>query len=1091
MSDTKKDQIDRITRYADLIQKQTGKAVRPYRADGYVNLMNKYGTSKDASEQYRFVSEGIVDDDTLSVTYEGNGLFSRIIDTPAEEAVKHGFTLKNINDESVEEFYMSALDELDWDETAITCLKWARLFGGSLAVMLINDGRGVDEPLDWRNIKSIDDIRVYDRSVVQPDYSSMYSYDPRDPFNSRGSRFGMPEYYYVSSVYGSFTVHESRCLVFQNGVLPERTSNSVYRLWGMPEYVRIHRAMRDAEIAHGSAVKMLDRSVQAVYKMKDLAMELATEEGENRVLRRLQIIDMARGLLNSITIDGEGEDYDFRTFQFTGVSDIINATCNYLSALTSIPQTILFGRSPAGMNATGESDMETYYNFVERIQKRSLRSNLRYLLSVIFQAGVATGEIEKVPNINVQFNPLWSMSDAEKADLELKNAQAKQTKAATASLYIQEQVLSAEEVRESLVKSGDFDVDATFDDDEDEESMAEMIQKITENGGFAPNSGGSSPDAAPAATKLPQDMNDGDLAEASVANAQSEQEPTIGLEAEKTDDAETPAAGKGNLGSVGVLVIKDGKILVAVRKHDVGNGLICGPGGHIEPGETPIMAAARETIEEFGIIPNELIPIGNGPAEPETGFEPYIFLCTDYDGTPVADGDEMSSATFLSLEELEELSSALFAPFADSLKVLLNAFGGEDRKDAADDDIDWITVNGTHIPLDEAGKAIGGPDALKGKEFHETGSEGKEEKQRAKEKKPEEKPARKTLGGKASPSVIGAISDTGRTCSIKVEKDGETYEIRPNGMSVNSKTGEYFTEEESREIIAGSTLSNDNPPEVYNHVEFSDSTQQKINRVKELKEKLDTGNGFNLNDADEYSRLRTEICEEAKSCFQSPDDCLTSSDAAWYLTSKGYFQEPGEDNDYVDENDIGEFNGIEAAVAKDCVSAIDGIFADYPMLRGKLKGFRTEDDVPKYNMQNAYASSHHEYGVVFSSVLGASKNILEKSYDRSVKNGFHPKGTSGAKAIVEHEYAHQIQDYIEDELGVRYGSVADEIVEKAARRIGKSAPEVANDISQYALENHSELIAEAWCEYRCSPSPRPTARLIGEMFEQYFGGGKK
>ncbi len=485
--------------------------------------------------------------------------------------------------------------------------------------------------------------------------------------------------------------------------------------------------MRDVEIAHGSAVKMLDRSVQAVYKMKDLAMELATEEGENRVLRRLQTIDMARGLLNSITIDNEGEDYDFRTFQFAGVSDIINATCNYLSALTSIPQTILFGRSPAGMNATGESDMEIYYNFVERIQKRSLRSNLRYLLSVIFQAGVATGEIEKVPNINVQFNPLWSMSDAEKADLELKNAQAKQTKAATATLYIQEQVLSAEEVRKSLVKSGDFDVDATFDDDEDEESMAEMIQKITENGGFAPNSGGSSPDAAPAATKLPQDMNDGDLAEASVANAQSEQDPTIGLEAEKTDDAEAPAAGKGNLGSVGVLVIKDGKILVSVRKHDVGNGLICGPGGHIEPGETPIMAAARETSEEFGIIPNELIPIGNGPAEPETGYEPYIFLCTDYDGEPVADDDEMSSATFMSLEELEELSSALFAPFADSLKFLLNAFGGEDRKDAAGDDIDWITINGTHVPLDDEGNAVGGG-KLKGKNFSNAKSSGKAEK---------------------------------------------------------------------------------------------------------------------------------------------------------------------------------------------------------------------------------------------------------------------------------------------------------------------------------------------------------------------------
>lgn len=72
--------------------------------------------------------------------------------------------------------------------------------------------------------------------------------------------------------------------------------------------------------------KLLDRSVQAVYKMKDLAAELATEEGEDRVLRRLQTIDMARGLLNSITIDSEGEDYDFRQFQFSGVSDVIDST---------------------------------------------------------------------------------------------------------------------------------------------------------------------------------------------------------------------------------------------------------------------------------------------------------------------------------------------------------------------------------------------------------------------------------------------------------------------------------------------------------------------------------------------------------------------------------------------------------------------------------------------------------------------------------------------------------------------------------------------------------------------------------------------
>lgn len=685
MSDIQ-NQLDRIMRYANLIQRHAGKAVRPYREDGWVNLLNKYGTSRDTSEQYHFVEEGIVPDEVLSMIYEGNGLFARIIDIPAEEAVKHGFKLKNVNDHCIEDFYMAALDELDWDEVAITSVKWARLFGGSIAVMLINDGRRLEEPVDWRNIKSIDDIRVYDRSVVQPDYDSMYSYDPSYPFGTRGSRLGMPEYYYVNSTYGSFTVHESRCLVFQNGVLPERTSSSIYRLWGMPEYVRIQRAVRDSEVAHGSAVKMLDKSVQPVYKMKDLSMELSTDEGENRVLKRLQSIDTARGMMNTLVVDNDGEDYDFRTFQFAGVADVVNLSDSYLSGLSLIPQTILFGKGVGGLSTTDDTSMENYYNFVDRIRRRMLRPNLRYLLSVIFQAGVATGEVDKVPPINIAFDPLWSLNEIQQADLDLKRAQIRQTNANTSMVYMGQQVISPEEVRKSIAKTGDFEIDATFDDDDmTEEEMNDLIEKIQSNGGLAPSSGGApegtpgmapasepggaAPDAAPAATMLPQDMSPEEQA--------AVQQPTMSQENREYDDENTISSSEEKRGSVGVLVVKDGKILAGIRIGDGTHGLICGPGGHIEAGETPEFAASRETSEEFGIIPNELIFLGRGEKEPETGFEPYLYLCTDYSGEVKTDEEEMTSAEFISLSDLEKISGQLFAPFAYSLKVLKeNVLGG-------------------------------------------------------------------------------------------------------------------------------------------------------------------------------------------------------------------------------------------------------------------------------------------------------------------------------------------------------------------------------------------------------------------------------
>lgn len=766
MDDRRKDQAERIVkRYAHLIEMQAGKAVRPYRADGYVNMMNKYGTSKDTTEGYRFRAEPVVPDELLTMYYEGNGLFAKIIDTPAEEAIKHGFTLESTKDQKIEDFYTEALDELDWEETAMTAIRWARLFGGSIAVMMINDGRGIDEPLDWRNIRSIDDIRVYDRSVIQPDYQSMFSYDPRDPFRTRGSRLGMPEFYHVTSRTGTFTVHDSRCLVFQNGILPENTTNSIYQLWGIPEYVRINRAIRDAEVAHGSATKLLDRSVQAVYKMKDLAAELATEEGEDRVLRRLQTIDMARGLLNSITIDSEGEDYDFRQFQFSGVSDVIDSTCNFLSALTSIPQTILFGRSPAGMNATGDADLENWYNYLERIQKRMVKKNLRYLLSVIFQAGVRTGEVDEVPKIKVEFNPLWSLSDTEQADLDQKRAQTQFTRAQTAQLYIDKQVIDPSEVRAKLADSEEFDVENMLDEYDDEDLFpdepaegdpvsGDVGQNIFEQGQFAdyakgvdlkkaiedpsllnremldklsakyaegtsteehkkdPGGDGEAPTAAPAATKLPQDMSDEERQQ-SAANAPQNRAKASVQGVKGDGNTSTPEDTKA---CVGVLVVSQGRVLSGTRKTEFGHGLICGPGGHIKDGESPKQAAFREAEEEFGISPKELIPLGRGPMEPDTGIEPYIFLCTEYEGEPNCVDGEMADPQFRTLEEIELLTPSLFQPFADDVKLLKAILRGErDPFETDADDVDWVTINGTHTPL-EGGVAIGGG-KLHGKNF--------------------------------------------------------------------------------------------------------------------------------------------------------------------------------------------------------------------------------------------------------------------------------------------------------------------------------------------------------------------------------------
>lgn len=678
----------------EILRRKNG-AVRPHREDGYVNLLNKYGTKQDNSEAYKFEREPVIPDMQLTGLYEGNGLFSKIIDTPAEEALKHGFDL-NLKSDELNAFVEDALDDLEWEERAATAIKWARLYGGALIVMLIDDGRGLEEPVDWEHIRSIDELRVYERSIVQPDYASLYQQDYGGKgVGNRVSKFGQPEYYYVSSIYGSFKVHESRCLVFRNGVLPEQTSNATYLFWGMPEYVRIRRALRETVTAHTDSVKLLERSVQAIYSMKGLASLLTTDDGENQVLKRLQLVDTSRGLLNSIAIDSEGEQYDFKTFQFSGVKDVIDATCNMLSALTNIPQTILFGRSPAGMNATGDSDFESYYNFVEKIQRLMLKRNLRTLLDVVFRAGIASGDVAEEPDYKLEFKPLWSLSDTEQATVDQTKAQTALVKAQTAQAYVDMQALDPTEVRRRLASDEEFDVEDIISEDDEDDLLQSLL-------GTEPS---TMSDVEAAQKNIEQGQAPGGE-EQSATVAPTATPPTTNADAADTDYG------------VGVLVVQDGRFLCGTRLK---GGSVGGPGGHIEAGESPEDAAIRETREEFGITPKDLMPVAFLSDLKPPYCPSHVFLCTDFDGSIRCADGEMTSPGFITAEKVAELSTQnperLFPPFAQSITALLDVLSSNPglTSDAQNAKMkDRMDFNEADHPRDENGQFAEGEGSSSG-----------------------------------------------------------------------------------------------------------------------------------------------------------------------------------------------------------------------------------------------------------------------------------------------------------------------------------------------------------------------------------------
>jgi 8-oxo-dGTP pyrophosphatase MutT (NUDIX family)/predicted RNA binding protein YcfA (HicA-like mRNA interferase family) len=257
--------------------------------------------------------------------------------------------------------------------------------------------------------------------------------------------------------------------------------------------------------------------------------------------------------------------------------------------------------------------MENWYSFVERIQKINLKSNTDKVVNVIFRAVRYQGKVSEIPQFEIEFNPLWSLSEKEQAEVELKKSQAAYIRAQTAKLYIDAGVVGKEEVRRSLASDNDFDVEKMLDE-QDIKSLQLNSQNILTN--------------EPEPFIIKSFIQDGDT----------------------------------NLG-VGILVVKDGKVLVGTRSD---TGELAGPGGHIQDDETTIQAAIRETQEEFGITPILLVQV-----------EPFQFVCTEFQGEVNCLDGEMSNPTWLTLEELN--GENLFKPFEDSLKyvdVSFNFDGG-------------------------------------------------------------------------------------------------------------------------------------------------------------------------------------------------------------------------------------------------------------------------------------------------------------------------------------------------------------------------------------------------------------------------------
>jgi phage-related protein (TIGR01555 family) len=225
-------------------------------------------------------------------------------------------------------------------------------------------------------------------------------------------------------------IHASRLLIFHGGRCIKKGS------WPQSILQRIYPVLQQFHLAWQSTAHLMSDGAQGVFKLKGLHNAIASNKTGD-ILKRLEMVDMGRSVARSVLLDAEDEDFRRDTYSFSGVPQILEKMMLRLAAAAKIPVSLLMGQSPAGLHATGDSDIRFFYDQV-RAEQEGIKPKMMHLIELLMRSKDGPTKGELFP-FQITFPSLWQMTEKEKAELQKLHSE-------TDCRYIQEGVLLPEEV---------------------------------------------------------------------------------------------------------------------------------------------------------------------------------------------------------------------------------------------------------------------------------------------------------------------------------------------------------------------------------------------------------------------------------------------------------------------------------------------------------------------------------------------------------------------------------------------------------------------------------------------------------------------
>lgn len=410
-------------------------------ADGLVNVVSGLGTERTKRSHNQFQYANLTSWQQLDAAFQTNALARKIVEIPAEDMTSKWREIKCKDADliRIEE------DRLQLPVMVNEAVCWSRLFGGGGILMLT--GQDLEKPLDLNRIRKGDLQRliVFDRYDMQA--------MTLNTWNVLAENYLLPEFYTI--VNGAQRIHWSHFARFNGARLPRRQM-AVTQGWGDSELRKCLDDIMDMVASKDGIAELMQEANVDVVKREGLSDELGSGEDDN-IINRYTQFGMMKSIARLALLDGD-ETYDRKTLDLGGVAPILQEFRTWISGCADIPVTRLFGESASGMNATGEGDMNNYYDSIKSKQLTQVDPGLRALDEVMVRSALGYWP----EDFNYEWRPLKQLDDEQMA-------RAAKIRAETDQIYYDLGVVQVSQIQRNLQATEAYQ----FDDDAIEE-LAEL-----------------------------------------------------------------------------------------------------------------------------------------------------------------------------------------------------------------------------------------------------------------------------------------------------------------------------------------------------------------------------------------------------------------------------------------------------------------------------------------------------------------------------------------------------------------------------------------------------------------------------------------